>query len=173
MARLCYDGPMKILFLQTGGTIDKDYPMGETHHGYNFEITTAAYERILERAKPSFSFESKTVLQKDSLDITDEERELIAQACQASPTDKIIVTHGTDTMLKTAELLSSIQGKTMVLTGALRPELFKNTDADFNLGTAVGGIGLLDHGVYIAMGGRIIPWSLAVFDPETGQFTQR
>lgn len=161
---------MKILFLQTGGTIDKDYPAGEDNHGYSFVITTPAFDRILKRANPSFEFETKTVLQKDSLDITEDDRKLIFEACKDSGSDKIVITHGTDTMTQTAEVLSQITGKTIVLIGALSPELFKDSDADFNLGTAVGAVETLENGVYIAMNGRVMKWNEAEFDTNTKQF---
>lgn len=164
---------MKILFLQTGGSIDKDYPTGEDDDGYNFVIKNPAYERILGFVKPSFEYESQTVLQKDSLDITEEERKTILKACQDSPADKIIVTHGTDTMLKTAELLSTIKDKTIIVTGAMTPELFKNTDADFNLGTAIGGMFVLSPGVYVAMNGLVLPWDKMTFDRETRRFVEK
>lgn len=164
---------MKILFLQTGGTIDKDYPAGEGIHGYSFKIESPAYNRILKRIKPSFDFETKTILQKDSLDITDEDRGLILEACQNTDIKKIVITHGSDTMIQTAELLSQIGDKTIVLTGSLSPELFKDTDADFNLGAAIGAVGILENGVYIAMNGRIFKWDEVVIDPGTRQFSSK
>lgn len=164
---------MKILFLQTGGSIDKDYPTGEDNDGYSFVIASPAYKRILGYVKPSFDYEDQTVLQKDSLDITEGEREKILQACKDSLINKIVITHGTDTMLKTAELLSQIDDKTIVLTGAMTPELFKNTDADFNLGTAIGGVSVLDSGVYIAMNGLILPWGKITFDNQAKQFMEK
>lgn len=164
---------MKILFVQTGGSIDKDYPTGEDDHGYTFVITTPAYKRVLNNIRPSFDYETLTVLQKDSLDITDEDRQKILEACKGSPIDKIIVTHGTDTMLKTAELLSQIQDKTIVITGSMSPELFKNTDADFNIGTAVGSLSVLKPGVYIAMNGLVLPWDKIVFNDESKRFIEK
>lgn len=164
---------MKILFLQTGGTIDKDYPKGLDHHGYSFIITAPAYDRILKRISPGFDYETKTVIQKDSLDISDDDRELIFQACSNSPIDKIIITHGTDTMAQTAKLLSQLKHKTIVLTGALTPELFKNSDADFNLGTAVGAVTTLKSGVYIALYGRIIRWQDAILNNTNGHITAK
>ncbi len=164
---------MKILFLQTGGSIDKDYPKGEDNDGYSFVITEPAYEHILDYVKPSFDYETKTILRKDSLDMTEKERSTILQACKSSPINKIVITHGTDTMLKTARLLSQIDDKTIVLTGARTPELFKNTDADFNLGTAIGGVSVLDPGVYIAMNGLVLPWDKAVLNQETKQFEEK
>lgn len=164
---------MKILFLQTGGSIDKDYPTGEDNDGYNFVITTPAFERILSYVKPSFEYEAQTILQKDSLDITDEERQKILEACSNSPLEKIIVTHGTDTMLKTAELLGQIKDKTIILTGAMTPELFKTTDADFNIGTAVGGLSVLEPGIYIAMNGLVLPWNKVTFDKDSKRFVEK
>lgn len=164
---------MKILFIQTGGSIDKDYPAGKDNHGYSFKIEDPAYDRILGRANPSFEFETKTVLRKDSLDITDDNRKLILEVCENTDINKIVITHGTDTIIKTAELLSRVNGKTIVLTGAFSPELFKNSDADFNLGTAVGAVGVLPNGVYIAMNGEVLRWDDAVVDADTGRFVSR
>jgi L-asparaginase len=164
---------MKILFIQTGGSIDKDYPTGEDDDGYSFVITSPAYERILNYVRPSFEFETKTVLKKDSLDITDDDRLVILNACREAQNDRIVITHGTDTMLKTAELLSQINDKTIVLTGAMTPELFKNTDADFNLGTAIGGVSVLDYGVYVAMNGLMLPWDKITFNKDSKQFIKK
>lgn len=164
---------MKILFMQTGGSIDKDYPTGEDNDGYSFVITGPAFERILGYARPSFEYETQTVLQKDSLDITEEERNQILQACQTSVINRIVITHGTDTMLKTAQLLSQINDKTIVLTGAMTPELFKRTDADFNLGTAIGGVSVLGPGIYIAMNGLMLPWDKIAFNKETKRFIEK
>lgn len=164
---------MKILFLQTGGSIDKDYPAGEDDDGYNFVIKSPAFERILGYVKPSFDYETKTILKKDSLDITDNEGSKIIQVCIESTIDKIIITHGTDTMLKTAELLSQINDRTIVITGAMTPELFKKTDADFNLGTAIGGVTVLRPGVYVAMNGLVLPWNKIKFDRKTRRFIRK
>lgn len=164
---------MDILFLQTGGTIDKDYPSNEDNHGYSFSITEPAFNRILERVNPSFSFKRETVLKKDSLDITDEDRRAILQACRDSTEQRIIITHGTDTMLKTAELLSEVSDKTIVLTGAMLPELFKNSDADFNIGVAVSAVSYMKPGVYIAMNGRVLSWNQVIFDKQTSRFVEK
>lgn len=164
---------MKILFLQTGGSIDKDYPSGEDNDGYSFVITSPAFDRILGYVQPSFDYGTQSVLQKDSLDITDEDRNKILRACADSDIDKIVVTHGTDTMLKTAELLRQITDKTIVLTGAMTPELFKSTDADFNLGTAIGGVAVLSPGVYVAMNGLVLPWDRIVFDRAAKRFVAK
>ena len=164
---------MKILFIQTGGSIDKDYPSGEDNDGYSFVITDPAYKRILSHVNPTFEVEEMTVLKKDSLDITDSDRLLILKACQESKSDRIVITHGTDTMLITAELLSQIKDKTIILTGAMTPELFKKTDADFNLGVAIGGVQVLNPGIYLAMNGLVLPWGKVRFNKETKQFVEK
>ncbi|MDO9575611.1 MAG: asparaginase domain-containing protein, partial [bacterium] len=92
---------MKITFIQTGGTIDKDYP--KLAKGYGFEIGEPAVKRILEKVNPNFGFEIISILKKDSLDITDEDREKIYEVCVKADSDKIIITHGTDTMIETAK----------------------------------------------------------------------
>ena len=144
---------MKILFFQTGGTIDKDYPKAIA--GYAFEIAEPAVKRILHKINPSFEFEIIQLLQKDSLDITKEDREKISEACLSSDTDKIIITHGTDTMIQTAQHLSGIKNKTIILTGAIKPEKFKDSDAEFNMGFALGALSIAEPGIYIAMNGRL------------------
>jgi L-asparaginase len=161
---------MKIVFIQTGGTIDKDYP--RAREGYAFEIGEPAVVRILERVNPCFDFEVISVLMKDSLDITEQDREIVYNACQKADADRIVITHGTDTMIETAKRLSAIKNKTIVLTGASRPEKFSESDASFNVGTAVGAVNVIDHGVYIAMNGRVHQWKKVRRDPETGQFVK-
>ena len=162
---------MKITFIQTGGTIDKDYP--RKTKGYAFEIADPAVERILQKANPNFEFEVVTVLKKDSLNITEAEREAICQKCRGVDADRIIITHGTDTMIETARKLSDITNKTIILTGALLPERFSNSDAAFNIGVAVGAINVLQNGVYIAMNGRIYPWDKCERDSATGWFIEK
>jgi len=162
---------MKITFIQTGGTIDKDYP--RKTKGYAFEIADPAVTRILQPANPNFEFEVLTVLKKDSLEITEAEREDIYQACKEASGDKIIITHGTDTMIETARTLSAIDNKTIILTGALLPERFSNSDAPFNIGAAIGAINVLSPGVYIAMNGRIYAWDQCGRDMDTGWFVEK
>lgn len=95
------------------------------------------------------------LLRKDSLHITAEDRELLRAAIAAQPARHVLVTHGTDTMVETAQVLASITDKTIVLTGALNPARFRGSDAEFNIGTAVGAVQSLPPGVYIAMNGRV------------------
>lgn len=161
---------MKIVFIQAGGTIDKDYP--KTQKGYAFEIGEPAVKRILEKVHPNFDFEVISLLKKDSLDMTEEDRAIIHQACQSADADKIVITHGTDTMIETARKLNGIKSKVIVLTGAMKPEKFSDSDASFNVGAAVGTIGLLTNGVYIAMNGRVFPWNKVKRDKQTGRFVE-
>jgi len=96
--------------------------------------------------------------QKDSLDMTDEDRERILSLCQRDPRERILITHGTDTMAKTGELLAeNIKNKTIVLTGAMQPNASENSDASFNLGGALVACETLPHGVYIVMQGEVFP----------------
>ena len=160
---------MKLVFIQVGGTIDKEYP--KLTKGYNFEIGTPACSRVLEKIAPNFQYEVVPLLQKDSLDLTDNDRESILLTCQKTACDKIIITHGTDTMIETASKLSCVKDKTVVITGAMRPERFSDSDAMFNVGTAVTAAQILPYGIYIAMNGRIYPWDKVKRNMETGQFT--
>lgn len=162
---------MKITFLQTGGTIDKDYP--RKTKGYAFEIAEPAINRVLERVNPNFEFEVITVIRKDSQEITDDDRDEIYKACEKVKAERIIITHGTDTMIETAQRLNPIEDKTIILTGALLPERFSNSDAMFNIGTAVGAINVLEQGVYIAMNGRIYPSDKCARDMDTGLFVEK
>lgn len=162
---------MKITFIQTGGTVDKDYPRSQG--GYAFEITTPAIERILDILSPGFEFEVIPLLQKDSLDITDEDRDLILTTCRTTPSTRIVITHGTDSILETAAFISSITDKTIVLTGALRPEWFKNSDAHANLGVAIGAVQSLDSGVYIVMHGQAFTFDRVIRDQERGRFVEK
>ncbi|MEZ0469448.1 asparaginase domain-containing protein [Luteimonas salinilitoris] len=141
----------ELLIVTTGGTIDKvyfddksDYQVGEPQIG-----------RILEELGVAFRFRVIPILRKDSLHITDEDRELIHATIAAQPARHVLITHGTDSMVQTAQALASIAGKTIVLTGALNPARFRGSDAEFNIGTAVGAVQSLAQGVYIAMNGRI------------------
>ncbi len=162
---------MKISFIQTGGTIDKDYP--KTNKGYAFEITTPAVERILKNINPAFEFEILSAFKKDSTEILDEDRKNLYQMCDGLENNRIIITHGTDTMLKTAAKLSALKNKIIVITGAMRPEKFSDSDAPFNIGMAVGAAGILNPGVYIAMHGQVLPWNKCARNLETGQFVEK
>lgn len=159
-----------IHFITTGGTIDKDY---ETERGTrDFTIGKPAVERVLESLTPppNFDYDVESVLQKDSLELDDNDRSAIAAACADAPSTRIVVTHGTDTMAETARELPD--ERTIVLTGAARPQQMRDSDAEFNLGTAIGAVQTLDPGTYIAMSGRVYPHE-TVTKTDTGQFVER
>ena len=142
---------MKIRFIATGGTIDKVYFDAKSEYA----VGPPQVREVLQDAHVTFEFEVESVLAKDSLDLTDADRRLIREHVAAAPDDRIIVTHGTDTMVETARALKGIPGKTIVLTGSMQPARFRNTDAVFNLGAAIAAVQTLPPGVYLAMNGRI------------------
>lgn len=160
---------MHITFIQTGGTIDKDYP--RTSGGYAFEFGEPATKRILQKLQPSFDFEVVTLCQKDSQEITNGDRQKIADYIEKSDGEKFIITHGTDTMIETGRYLADrISDKLIILTGAMRPERFNNSDAGINIGTAIGAANTLQKGVYIAMHGIVKLVIEMQRNMETGQF---
>ncbi len=140
-----------LLVVTTGGTIDKvyfddksDYQVGEPQIG-----------RILEQLGVAFEFRVIPIIRKDSLHIDDADRELLRATIAAQTARHVLVTHGTDSMVETARALSTLADRVIVLTGALNPAGFRGSDAEFNIGTAVGAVQSLPPGVYIAMNGRI------------------
>jgi L-asparaginase len=145
---------MKLAFVTTGGTIDKVYFDAKSE----YEVGPPQVAELLRDAHATFEFEIESVLRKDSLDMTDADRQLIHDRVAALAADKVVVTHGTDTMIQTALVLQGLPGKTIVMTGSMQPARFRVTDAEFNLGAAVAAVQVLPPGVYIAMNGRI-------FDP--------
>ena len=159
---------MRIAFIQTGGTIDKDYP--KRTGGYAFEISEPSVERILKRINPGFNYEIITAFRKDSLEITNDDRQDLRKICESISNDKIIITHGTDTMIETAKYLDGIKDKTIILTGAFLPEKFRDSDAEFNIGVAIGAINFLDFGVFIAMNGCVFPSSNVDRNRDSGVF---
>ena len=162
---------LKIIFIQTGGTIDKDYP--KRTKGCGFEISEPAVERILKKLNPDFQYEIIPLLQKDSLDLTEDDRKKIYDTCVQSAGEKFIITHGTDTLIETARFLSSIKNKLIVLTGSSRPEKFSDSDAQINIGVALGAVHSLENGIFIAMSGRVFSWDDVIRNPETGQFVEK
>lgn len=160
---------MHITFIQTGGTIDKDYP--KISSGYAFEFGEPATERILRRLYPSFEFDILTAFQKDSLDIKVQDRAYLVQLIKERSAHRVIITHGTDTLISTGNYLKDkIGDKLVVLTGAMRPERFYNSDAAINLGCAIGAANILESGVYVAMHGIVKPAAEMSRNLETGQF---
>jgi L-asparaginase len=149
---------MKLKFFTTGGTIDKVYFDALSE----YEVGPPQVLEVLKEANVTVDCEVESVLRKDSLDLTAEDRRLLRQRIEADACPRIIVTHGTDTMIETARILSGIPGKTIVLTGSMQPARFRHTDALFNIGSAVGAVQSLPPGVYIAMNGQI-------FDPHNAR----
>ena len=142
---------MKLKFITTGGTIDKVYFDAKSE----YEVGSPQITEILNEARINFDFEVESVLRKDSLDMTDDDRHLIRDKIETDPCERIVIIHGTDTMIQTAGMLEDIPGKTIVLTGSMQPARFRSTDAAFNVGVAVGAAQAMPPGVYIAMSGRI------------------
>ena len=141
----------KIKIFTTGGTIDKIYFDRKSE----YQVGDPQARGVLEKANVVVDYEVESILRKDSLDMTDQDREFIRSKVESSPHDRIIVTHGTDTMIKTARELESIPGKTIVMTGSMYPAQFKESDAVFNIACAIISVQILKPGVFIAMNGRI------------------
>ncbi len=143
---------MKVTVLTTGGTIDKiyfdalsDYKIGEPIIG-----------ELLTRIGVGFDFEVRSLMRKDSLELTDTDRQLITDAVKATDSDYVLVTHGTDTMVATGQWVQAqVPDKRVVLTGALQPAAFRETDAVFNIGCALGALQSVESGVYVAMNGQV------------------
>ena len=142
---------MYIRFVTTGGTIDKIYFDDLSQ----YEIGESQIQHILHEGLVAFDYDVEPLLHKDSLEITDEDRQLLRQFIANDNAERFVVTHGTDTMPETAEALLGLEGKTIVLTGALTPARFKQTDAMFNVGMAVATAQVASPGVYIAMSGQV------------------
>lgn len=149
---------MKIEVIATGGTIDKVYFDALS----DFQIGDSQVPEVFEEANVGFEFTLTSLLKKDSLELTDEDRALIRTQILESDADKILITHGTDTMVQTGQALAGIEGKTIVLTGSMQPIRLRRTDAVFNLGYAVCALTTMPSGVYVAMNGQI-------FNPNTAK----
>lgn len=142
---------MSIRILTTGGTIDKVYFDAKSEYAIGEPQVT----EILHEAGVTTPFACTVLLRKDSLELDDEDRTLIARTVAAVPERHILITHGTDTMVETAQALGDTGGKTVVLVGALAPARFKSTDAVFNVGFAFAAVQTLPPGVWIAMNGHV------------------
>ena len=145
---------MKIKLLTTGGTIDKVYFDRKSE----YQVGDPQAACVLQRANVVLDYEVESILRKDSLDMNEADRALILERVQADSCDRIVITHGTDTMIETARTLAPVRDKTVVLTGSMYPAEFRDSDAIFNVGCAVIAVQVLAPGIYIVMNGR-------VFDP--------
>lgn len=153
----------------TGGTFDKEYNFitGELY----FKDTHLA--QMFQRGRCTLDLDIKTLMMIDSLEMTDADREIIVHNCKSTKTNRIIITHGTDTMVDTAKILSDakIEGKTIILTGAMIPYAFgTSSDGFFNIGSSLGFVQTLEPGVYISMNGRFFEWDNVKKNRQTGFF---
>ncbi len=160
---------MTIQVFVTGGTFDKEY--NEITGELFFKDTHL--KEMLRLGRSQTTVKVKTIMMVDSLSITDHDRQIILQNCLKIQEDKILITHGTDTMVETASLLAEhIKGKTIVLTGAMIPYTFGSSDGLFNLGSALAYVQVLPKGIYIAMNGRYFHWNNVRKNKKTGFFEE-
>ena len=160
---------MSIAILTTGGTFDKVYFDANSE----YSIGEPYISSILDEGNVTSEYRVQSILKKDSLDINQEERELIKKSVIECEEERIIITHGTDTMVDTAKFLEDIEDKTIVLTGAMQPARFKKTDAVFNSGFAFAAALSLDEGIYIAMSGRIFSSDNVRKNIDLGKFENK
>ncbi len=158
---------MHIHILTTGGTIDKVYFDAKS----DYQIGSPVIERLLNEMSVSFDYSIQSLMRVDSLDMTDEHRQTLADAIQALPEGaKVLVTHGTDTMALSATYLGALQDKTVVFTGALQPAAFRDSDAIFNIGCALGALQAASPGAYVAMNGRLFKAGSVVKNLDANRF---
>lgn len=158
-----------IRILITGGTFDKNYD--EINGRLYFNDTHLP--EMLKLGRSRLDVEVRTLMMIDSLEMTDSDREIIAEQCRATPGDRIVITHGTDTMADTARYLEGrALGKTIVLTGAMIPYKFGSSDGLFNLGSALAFVQVLPAGVYVAMNGKYFAASRVIKDKQSGIFVE-
>ncbi len=140
-----------ILILTTGGTIDKIYFDAKSA----YEVGPPNISKLLAELNLAIEYRIVSLMRKDSLELSDVDRQLICDQVSQAPERQVLITHGTDTMVETAEKLRSVADKTIVLTGAMEPALFKTSDATFNIGCGLTAVQTLAAGVYLAMNGRV------------------
>ncbi len=158
---------MPIRVFVTGGTFDKEY---DEHRG-TLDFHDTHVPEMLELGRCRLDVAVRTLMMVDSLDMTDEDRATIVEHCRRCAETRVVVTHGTDTMVDTARALAAgIGGKTVVLTGAMIPYAFGSSDGLFNLGSALSFAQVLPAGVYIAMNGRCFPWDDVRKNRDEGVF---
>ena len=158
---------MKINIITTGGTIDKIYFDAKS----DYQVGEPVIGELLKRMDVGFEFEVTSVLRKDSLDLTNEDRQLIVDHVKACDSDYVLVTHGTDGMVETGKWLrEQAPEKRIVMTGALQPAAFRETDAIFNIGSALGALQAVEPGAYIAMNGQLFDSSKVVKNVAANRF---
>ncbi len=155
-----------IKILTTGGTIAKRYDeiSGKLH------FDKKHLEKMLGQGRCTRDISIEAIMMKDSLEMNDGDRQKIYDAVLACKETSIMIVHGTDTMVETAQRLSTIEGKIILLVGAMIPYAFKNSDALFNVGAAFGALASLDVGVYVVMNGQVFSWDRVQKDREKGVF---
>ena len=158
----------ELLILTTGGTIDKVYFDAKS----TYCVGDPQVVEVLKTAGADLPYKLLSLMRKDSLEITNAERNQIRETIESTPQRRILVTHGTDTMTETARHLKDIPGKTIVLTGSLQPARFRDNDAIFNIGFALAAVQALPEGVYIAMNGRIYNPDKVRKDRELNRFVE-
>ncbi len=161
---------MTIKVLITGGTIDKQY------NELNGELifTQSSVDDMLAQGGAKLDISVETVMLKDSLDMDDNDKQKILTSCLACDESQIVITHGTDTMVETSQVLAAgIKDKSIVLLGAMVPYQFKNSDALFNLGCAIAAVQTLGNGVYITMNGKIFNYDDVIKNKELGEFQSK
>ena len=156
----------QILVVTTGGTIDKAYFDALSE----YQVGDSVVARLLQIARVTHRYRVEEFARKDSLDLTDEDRERLREVIANAPEARVVVTHGTDTMTQSAEVLKSIPDKSIVLTGALAPARFVESDAAFKLGMAFGVAQIARAGVYIAMNGQVFRAGEVRKDREHARF---
>jgi len=160
---------MSIRIFITGGTFDKEY--NELNGELYFKDTHMP--DLLEKGRNKVQIEIRTLMMVDSLQMTEQDRDLIAYQCNNCEESKIVITHGTDTMSVTAQVLAEkVKGKTIILTGAMIPIKFGSSDGLFNLGSALAFVQTLSPGVYVAMNGRYFNWDNVRKNKQTGMFEE-
>ena len=158
---------MSIRIFVTGGTFDKEY--NELTGTLSFRLTHV--EEMLQRGRCRLDVSVEVLMMMDSLDMVDENRAAIAEACNRCVEKHIVITHGTDTMVETAQVLAAnVVDKTIVLTGAMVPYAFGSSDGLFNLGSALSFVQALKPGVYVAMNGRCFRWNAVRKNTQLGVF---
>lgn len=157
-----------IRIVVTGGTFDKEY---DEVRGRLFFKDTHVHE-MLAKGRSRVPVVIETLMMIDSLDMTDADRARVVEHCRTCPEQRLVVTHGTDTMVETARALAaaSLTGKTVVLTGAMIPYAFGSSDGLFNLGSALTFAQVLPPGVYVAMNGQYFPWDQVRKNREAAEF---
>ncbi|MFN7687128.1 MAG: asparaginase domain-containing protein [Sphingobacteriales bacterium] len=160
---------MAIRILVTGGTFDKEY--NEITGELFFKDTHLS--EMLKLGRCRVEVDIRTLMMIDSLEMTEQDRAVIADNCNRAEESKIIITHGTDTMADTARYLADkVPGKTIVITGAMIPYKFGSSDGLFNLGSAMAFVQSLPQGVYVAMNGKYFNWDNVRKNRKTGQFEE-